>query len=269
MKITPQFLDDLILEMEDKYVFTTLDELYLSRIEKKPFKKKFIIFTFDDGYIDNYEYAYPIFKKYNVPFTIYLTTGFPDKNVIMWWYIIEDLILGNKRIELMDGSIYKCSDLNERTESFLNLRNKFIQMSGKNTESRLGHLFRNYYIDYYKKVGELAISWEQIIEMSNSNICTIAAHSVTHPTFNLLSIEDLVDEINRSKEIIESYIKKPVCHFAYPFGTSNEVGEREFEIIKKLKFKTAVMANGGKILHHKKYEFYSLPRLNLTQDYSY
>jgi peptidoglycan/xylan/chitin deacetylase (PgdA/CDA1 family) len=269
MKITPQFLDDLILKMGAEYVFITLDELYLSRIEKKPFKKKFIIFTFDDGYSDNYTNAYPIFKKYNIPFTIYLTTGFPDRKVILWWYIIEDLILRNEIIELMDGSIFICSGHNEKTESFFNLRNKIIQLTGRNIEDRLKYLFSNYNIDYYKKVGELALTWEQIIEMRNSNLCTIAAHSITHPSLKLLDDKDLIDEIVESKNTIELKIRKEVAHFAYPFGTSNEVGLRECDIIRKLKFKTAVMANGGKILHNKKYEFYSLPRLNLTQDFSY
>lgn len=34
--------------------------------------------TFDDGYRDNIDIAYPILKKYNIPFTIFLTTSFID-----------------------------------------------------------------------------------------------------------------------------------------------------------------------------------------------
>jgi len=40
--------------------------------------------NFDDGYMDNYLYAYPVLKKHNVPATIFLTTDFIGKEHIFW-----------------------------------------------------------------------------------------------------------------------------------------------------------------------------------------
>jgi len=51
-----------------------------------------------------------------------------------------------------------------------------------------------------------------------------------------------------TNELIQSKIGKKVEYFAYPFGSKNEVGKREFEIVKKLGFKTATTTRNGNIL---------------------
>src|SRR5437868_5123786 len=66
LEVSPDHLENIILYFKKlDYDFISLDEL--SSRKKKP-RKKFVVFTFDDGYVDNYTYAYPIFKKHNVPF---------------------------------------------------------------------------------------------------------------------------------------------------------------------------------------------------------
>jgi peptidoglycan/xylan/chitin deacetylase (PgdA/CDA1 family) len=42
---------------------------------------KSVVITFDDGYKNNYLHAYPILKKYNLPATIFLITGFVNGNI--------------------------------------------------------------------------------------------------------------------------------------------------------------------------------------------
>jgi len=80
--ITPERLESLIVEYKRRgYSFVSIDEIR-NRLEtihswgKALFVSKCIAVTLDDGYRDNYEVAYPIFKKYNVPFCIYVTTGY-------------------------------------------------------------------------------------------------------------------------------------------------------------------------------------------------
>ena len=69
MKVSPQFLENLILSYRKQgFEFLSVDDLYeLMRGNRKQ-RKPFVIFTLDDGYVDNYTIAYPIFKKYKVPF---------------------------------------------------------------------------------------------------------------------------------------------------------------------------------------------------------
>ncbi len=79
-EIRPQVLEDLILDyIRQGYRFVSMDEV-LQLIQGRyrfPYGyRKNVAFTLDDGYADNFENAYPIFKKYNVPFCIYVCKQF-------------------------------------------------------------------------------------------------------------------------------------------------------------------------------------------------
>ena len=75
-EITPKKLTDLIeAALHKGYHFISMDQLY-DMVQKGKYDNRFIVVTLDDGYADNYEIAYPIFKKYNIPFCIFITKNF-------------------------------------------------------------------------------------------------------------------------------------------------------------------------------------------------
>ena len=85
----------------------------------------------DDGYLDNYENAYPIFKKHHIPFAIFVATDFPDKKAVLWWYVIEELILNSSEIHLSDGSKYICKTFQEKWDTFRYIREKVLTVKPK------------------------------------------------------------------------------------------------------------------------------------------
>ena len=70
-----------------------------------------IAVTFDDGYRDNYENVYPIVKRYKIPATVFLTTGFVGTGELPAWerghYTAEKpLMLSWKQVrEMSDGGV--------------------------------------------------------------------------------------------------------------------------------------------------------------------
>ena len=52
---------------------TTLIDFFYN---EKPLPKKSVFITVDDAYKSFYEYAFPILKKFNFPFSIFLSTNF-------------------------------------------------------------------------------------------------------------------------------------------------------------------------------------------------
>lgn len=243
MEITPERLEELILKYQKlNYDFISLDELYQRHKNGRIKDKKFVCFTFDDGYIDNYEIAFPIFKKYNCPFAIYITTDLPDGKALLWWYILEDILLNNNEVTLGDGSFYICNTIESKNLTFRQIREKIFSLQNDNMNQVSFYLFQNYQFSFPDIVKDHALSWSQINELSESGLCTIASHSVSHAAFDRLTPGQIEYELMHSKQLLESHINNQVNHFAYPYGRYNN---NTLKMIENAGYQTALLANGG------------------------
>ena len=100
LEVTPAYFERVIRRLRRSGTdLVSLDEMH-RRMTERDFKKRFVCITFDDGYRDNLEYAYPILKKYEVPFAIYVATGFTDQVGEMWWLALEQVIAKNELLGL-------------------------------------------------------------------------------------------------------------------------------------------------------------------------
>ena len=82
---SPKIFDDLMKIVSRDYNPISLQELIKGIREKKPFEPNTVVVTFDDGYRDNFLYAAPILKKYNIPATFFITSGFINTERIFPW----------------------------------------------------------------------------------------------------------------------------------------------------------------------------------------
>lgn len=196
LEITPEFLRRTIETYHQQgYQFVSIDEAF-DIISKGHTKHPFVCLTFDDGYQDNYDIAYPILKQMEVPFAIYVTTGFIDNRIPIRWYRDEKL--------------------------------------GINTES--------------------------LKTLDVDPLCTIGAHTISHPKLDTLSPEEQTKEIEQSLQELESLLGQPIRHFSYPHGAYNA---DTLSIINKQIFRSALLAWGGNI--RRGANPLMLPRIELRQ----
>ncbi len=245
LKISPDFLEHAIVKYKNAgFSFLSLDQLYDVLSGKKDISKPFVCFTMDDGYLDNFENAYPIFKKHQVPFAIFVATDFPDKKAILWWYVIEELILNNTEVILSDGSKYSCRTFQEKWDTFRYIREKILLLNQSVLVNELNELFANYQLDWYAPIQNLSMNWEQVKALTQEPLCTIGGHTVTHVALNRLSMENLDSEVRNGIDIIKVHTGYKPAYFAYPYGSAKENGEREYQYIRNSDIKMAFISYG-------------------------
>ncbi len=265
LKVSPHFLEHIIIKYRKKgFRFISLDKLSEIITSDTNSEEPFIAFTIDDGYLDNYTQALPVFERQHVPFTIFIATDFIDRKAILWWDILEEIVLHNNSIKIGSNE-YRCGTFQEKWNVFRILREIILLFDHTKLNLSLIEFFSNYNIDWYEPVSRQAMSWEQVKEISKHPLCTIGGHTVSHVPLNNLDEEEFHHEVSDGIAKLEKYIGKPILHFAYPYGSPNEIGEREFKLISDFGFKTVFTAHGGCITESNKHQITHLPRVYLHE----
>ena len=270
LEITPEHLEQIInFFIKKNYSFLSLDQLYEGFRRGTFPDKKYVVITFDDGYKDNLEIAYPIFKKYGIPFTVYITTGIPNNTAILWWYILENMILKMNEVQFIwneNNYFYYTRTSVEKEKAFELIQTFFHQNF---TLDNYLELFRTVFKDFQSDLTMdsliLGMNWDEIRRLNEDPLVTIGAHTVNHFNLSKLSQKDLRSEILESKIELEKQLGQPINHFAYPYGKSHHASVREFECANNLGFKTATTTNTGNLFPEYGKMLCNLPRININR----
>jgi hypothetical protein len=197
------------------------------------------VITFDDGYKDNYIYAYPILKKYDVPATIFLATGYIDNKKVFWTTKLK-YALGKtnlEEIEVEGIGRYPLRSIEDRGNSLYLIIKKLKTLPEEEKCRIVDKLLTllNVELPHHLFVDRM-LSWQEIREMSEDGI-DFGAHTVNHPILTNISLSEAEREIVQSKKEIEEKISKEVRHFAYPNG---EFNDDIINLVKKSGFLSAV-----------------------------
>jgi peptidoglycan/xylan/chitin deacetylase (PgdA/CDA1 family) len=271
LEVTPAFLENVIRRWRRSNVdFVSLDEMH-RRMTDRDFARRFVCVTFDDGYRDTQQFAYPILKKFEVPFAVYVATSFADRVGEMWWLALEAVIARNTLVGLhMDGEDrwFDCASVEQKYEAFSYI---YWWLRKRETDEEVRQIVRD--LAARNKVpianfcDELCMTWPEIAELASDPLVTIGAHTVNHPILAKVSERSVRNELENSRAIIGAALGKLPEHLAYPVGDPTSAAQREFRIAADLGFKTAVTTRPGVLFEEHRDHLLALPRVSLNGEF--
>ena len=270
LKITPEFLEAVIRQVLDSgFDCIAMDDVP-DRIRNGAGHKPFAAFTLDDGYKDNRDYAYPVFKKFGVPFTIYVPTDFAEGRGDLWWLTLEEALRRSQSVTLeMNGTrrTFNLATAAEKDAGFHEIYWWLRQMPEDRARAVTHRLSREAGFDHTEFCAKLIMNWDELRDFSRDPLVSIGAHTNAHFALSKLPADVARREIAESVERITAEFGKPCRHFSYPYGCELSAGEREFEFARELGVATAVTTRKGLLHTSHKDTMTALPRLSLNGDF--
>lgn len=271
LEITPEFLEQVVARLaRSKVDFVSLDEVY-RRLSERDFGRRFVAFTFDDGYRDNKDFAYPILKRHGIPFAVYVPTSFPDRLGELWWAALEAVIAQNDKIVLeMDGRDCRiaCATTAEKSEAFALL---YCWLRRMPTDAQMldavRELTARYRVDSAAICDSLCMSWEEIRALAADPLVTIGAHTVNHVMLAKACDTVARSELKMGSAVLEAALGEAPRHLAYPYGDATAAGPREFAIAAELGFRTAVTTRPGVLFPEHAETLTALPRISINGEF--
>src|SRR4029079_7490705 len=106
-EVSPNFLNAVLDQAADSGLDVVSMDEAVRRLRDDD-DRRFVSFTFDDGYRDNRNYAYPLFKARNFPMTIYIPTDYPDGRGELWWLALEEIVnRANQIVLCRNGDLWR------------------------------------------------------------------------------------------------------------------------------------------------------------------
>jgi peptidoglycan/xylan/chitin deacetylase (PgdA/CDA1 family) len=189
-------------------------------LEKK--RGRHVLVTFDDGYRDNYEIAFPILKHQGVPATFFVATGFLDHPKLSWWDEIAWMVRRSPRHELhmspwLPGPLEHDEPDRERTVQVLLKKYKGLRASQTGpflealaTATASGRCPPEVASDMW-------MTWDMVRAMRAGGM-TIGGHTVNHPVLASLPADEQRQEIDGCAQRLQEELGEAMVAFSYPVG---------------------------------------------------
>ena len=270
LEVTPEFLRAMLAHLAARGIdVVTMDEVH-QRLIARNFSRRFACFTFDDGYRDNREFALPVMREFDAPFTVYVASDFAQGSGRLWWIALEMTIAKAERIEATIGGVacrLDTSTPSAKQAAFDRLHDWLRTLGEHDMQREVGALCKRHGIDQTAICRELCMSWDDLKAFSDDPLVAVGAHSITHCNLALQSEATAKEELSVSRARIEDALQRPVVHLAYPYGDKNAAGAREFALASASGYKTAVTTRPGMVFAESGRHLTALPRVSLNGNY--
>jgi peptidoglycan/xylan/chitin deacetylase (PgdA/CDA1 family) len=184
------------------YKFVPLAEL----IENESDEKRASL-TFDDASIGWHLNLPKLIREYQVPVTLFLTSGFIDGTSTNWWYSLDS--------ENKDKKPFK------RIPKLARIDQAIITQPSNHVS------------------GKTQLNWKQVKVLSELPEITIGGHGRNHRVLSKLNLSELRTEIIQDKSRIESKLDLNLEYFAFPYGGKNDISAQSIFELKEVGYTKA------------------------------
>lgn len=264
LRVSPEFFKQFLMSKQDKIQFVSLDDAVDIIKGNKKTTNPFGVITFDDGYEDNYIYAYPILKELGIPFVIYVSVDLINDHQPIWNYplIIERIVRSNDELKLGNGMQLVCRTIKEKNRAFVELKSWLFSLRYETLHDEFTRVLNDYLID--DVFPNNTLTWEQLKEMANDPLCTIGSHTMSHCRLVMKDNDSLMHELHDSKRILSEKLGVEIEHLSYPYGWITDVSEEAIEIAKRAGYKTGLRSFGGPVRRKDK-DLFNVKRINVVE----
>jgi len=205
------------------------------------------LITFDDGYADNYEHAFPVLQARGIPAVIFLTTNIIGSVQPFFWDRVAYALYYTplQRADLPGLGVREWCDVAAREATMQAWIDALKSVSEEARDEIMAGVEDLLQLQIPEDAfAGLHLSWDQVREMHTAGI-TMGAHTVSHPNLANLSQMQVMQELTRSRMQIEREIKAPVVSFAYPYGLKENYNHQAVQTVIEAGFDIAFSLEPG------------------------
>ncbi len=274
LEVTPEFLDDAIRFVKARgYALMALDDLVAlwEAGETEP-ERPVAIFTLDDGYRDNADYALEIFRKHACPFTVFVAPAYADGQGELWWSLLEEVIAHNGRVRPALPGLpeeMRCESDDEKMAVWHALYPAVRWQLGEHEQRRwIRDFCARHGVDWQEHCQKEVMDWQALKALAAEPLCSIGAHTVHHHALaRLPDAEEVRQEMETSRARIRQELGIEANTLAYPYGDAGSADVREFELAAQAGFSIALTTRKGLLQPEHALAPTAVPRLSLNGFY--
>ena len=246
---TAEEFDNQIADLKRRLSLVTLDEAlaFVDGTSKEMTRRCRVLLTFDDGYLDNYEIAYPILRSHGAQGVFFLATGMIGSCEFPWWDRIAYLVNTARRRQFSLRYPAKLAidiDKNGLAKSLNTILKSFKQPFNCDPARFVRELAEESMGDDPPGTTRRFLNWDEAREMSMGGMA-IGSHTHSHTVLSQLEPERQREELAKSRTIILEQLGTEPKVFAYPVGHKSSFSIQTQKIAQETGYRCAFSHHGG------------------------
>ena len=206
-----------------------------------------VLITFDDGYLDNYQVAFPILKSLGVQGVFFLVTSLVGSSHVPWWdHIAYVLRTAQQRRFLLRYPVDLAVDLDAKgfTQSLNDVLRLYKKPSNTDPVRFISELQQEAKGEEPPRRLRRFLDWSEAREMVSGGMA-IGSHTHSHAVLTQLGPEQQRFEIGQSRQLLSSELGIQAEALAYPVGSTASFSDGTQQVARDAGYRVAFSTHGG------------------------